>query len=56
MTADLLVEMLREASPAERARVARRLATLTEIPNPLVRLLLRDEVEVAARCWRTAPP
>lgn len=47
MTADLLVEMLREAQPAERARVARRLAPLTEIPNALVRLLLRDGVEIA---------
>ena len=47
MTADLLVEMLREAAPAERARVARRLAGLTEIPSSLLRLLLRDGVEVA---------
>lgn len=48
MTGDLLVEMLREASTAERERVARRLAILTEIPSPLLRLLLRDAVEVAA--------
>ena len=47
MTADLLVEMLREAHPAERARVARRLAQLTEIPSSLLRLLLRDGVEVS---------
>ena len=47
MTGDLLVEMLREASPAERERVSRRLAILTDIPNPLLRLLLRDEVQVA---------
>ena len=47
MTADLLVDMLREASPAERARVARRLSGLTEIPHVLVRLLLRDEIAVA---------
>ena len=47
MTADLLVEMLREATTAERLRVARRLASLTEIPNTLVRLLLRDNFEVA---------
>nr|WP_029085710.1 DUF2336 domain-containing protein [Brevundimonas aveniformis] len=40
---DLLVEMLRDAEPAERMRVARRLAALTEIPDSLVRLLLRDE-------------
>jgi len=47
MTGDLLVEMLREASPQERLRVSRRLANLTDIPNPLVRLLLRDEPEIA---------
>lgn len=47
MTADLLVEMLREASPGERQRVARRLAQLTEIPSSLLRLLLRDGVEVS---------
>lgn len=47
MTADLLVDMLREAEPGERKKVARRVAGLTEIPNSLVRLLLRDDVEVA---------
>jgi uncharacterized protein (DUF2336 family) len=47
MTADLLVEMLREAEPEERARVSRRLAHLTEIPHSLLRLLLRDDIEVA---------
>ena len=47
MTADLLVEMLREAAPEERAKVARRLAPLNEIPASLVRLLLRDEFAVA---------
>jgi uncharacterized protein (DUF2336 family) len=47
MTGDLLVEMLRDASPQERRRVARRLANLSDIPNPLVRLLLRDHPEVA---------
>ena len=47
MTADLLVEMLREATTAERARVARRLASLVEMPTRLLRLLLRDEIEVA---------
>ncbi|MBE7219229.1 MAG: DUF2336 domain-containing protein [Caulobacteraceae bacterium] len=47
MTADLLVEMLREAHPSERVRVARRLALLAEIPSSLLRLLLRDGVEVA---------
>ncbi|MBX7248655.1 MAG: DUF2336 domain-containing protein [Caulobacteraceae bacterium] len=47
MTADLLVEMLREAHPDERARVAARVAPLSEIPNSLVRLMLRDEVAIA---------
>ena len=47
MTADLLVDMLREAPVDERLRVARRLASLSEIPTSLVRLLLRDQFEVA---------
>src|SRR5882762_4887811 len=47
VTADLLVEMLRDADFEERERVARRLASLTEIPNSLVRLILRDEYDVA---------
>jgi uncharacterized protein (DUF2336 family) len=47
MIADLLVDMLREAEPSERKRVACRLAPLSEIPASLVRLLLRDEVDVA---------
>lgn len=47
VTADLLVEMLREAATDERARVARRLANLTEVPPTLARLLLRDRIEVA---------
>ncbi len=48
VTADLLVEMLREAEPEDRQRVARRIAHLGEIPNALARLLLRDEIETAA--------
>ena len=48
VTADLLVEILRDADYEERARVARRVATLTEIPNCLVRLILRDEIDIAA--------
>jgi hypothetical protein len=47
MTADLLVEMLRDAVVEEREKVARRLANLTEMPGVLVRLLLRDELPVA---------
>ena len=47
VTADLLVEMLREATSADRVRVATRLASLTEIPPTLARLLLRDVFEVS---------
>ena len=47
MTADLLVEMLREAAPRDRIRVARRLASLVEMPTRLLRLLLRDDIEVS---------
>lgn len=47
MTADLLVEMLREAHPDERARVAQRVAPLSEIPNSLIRLILRDDAQIA---------
>ncbi len=47
VTADLLVEMLRESDVAERARVSKRLSILAELPNSLVRLLLVDEAEVA---------
>src|SRR5438552_254913 len=47
VTADLLVEILRDAEFDERARVARRLANLVEIPDCLVRLILRDDIEIA---------
>src|SRR5580693_1468593 len=47
VTADLLVEILRDADFDERARVARRISALGEIPNSLVRLLLRDDIDVA---------
>lgn len=47
MTADLLVDMLREAQPHEMLRVSRRLANLTEPPATLVRLLLKIDFEVA---------
>jgi uncharacterized protein (DUF2336 family) len=47
MTADLLVEMLREADPKDRIRVSHRLANLVEMPARLLRLLLRDDIEVA---------
>jgi uncharacterized protein (DUF2336 family) len=47
VTADLLVEMLSEAGVEDRARVAKRLSHLTEVPNSLVRRLIIDEVRVA---------
>lgn len=48
MTADLLVEMLRDAEPEDRMRVSRRLVGLGDIPTPILRLLIRDEIDVAA--------
>ncbi len=56
MTGDLLVEMLREAEPRERARVARRLANLAEIPYSLLRLLLRDELDTARHLLADGTP
>lgn len=47
MTADLIVELLREAAVEERVRIARRIANVAEIPTGLARLLMRDELEVA---------
>lgn len=47
VTGDLLVEMLRLASHEDRKRVAARLAPLSEVPNALARLLLRDEPDIA---------
>ena len=47
VTGDLLVEMLRLASPKERMRVALRLTPLAELPNSLSRMLLRDEPSIA---------
>jgi uncharacterized protein (DUF2336 family) len=55
MTADLLVEMLRDAVVGEREKVARRLANLTEMPGVLVRLLLRDELPVARTLLEHSP-
>jgi uncharacterized protein (DUF2336 family) len=55
MTADLLVEMLREAELAERARVARRLASLQELPPVLARLLLRDVFQVSRDLLENCP-
>ena len=47
VTADLLVEILREADHDERLRVAKRVAGLIEIPISLVRLILRDDLDIA---------
>ncbi|MFN3669429.1 MAG: DUF2336 domain-containing protein [Brevundimonas sp.] len=47
VTGDLLVEMLRLAAPADRRRVAARLAPLAELPNALARMLLRDTPDIA---------
>lgn len=55
MTADLLVEMLRDAVTAEREKVARRLANLAEMPGVLVRMLLRDELPVARALLENCP-
>jgi len=55
MTADILVEMLREAEVDERARVAHRLAVLTEPPPVLARLLLRDVIQVSRDFLENCP-
>ncbi|MBU4433318.1 MAG: DUF2336 domain-containing protein [Alphaproteobacteria bacterium] len=55
MTADLLVEMLRDAVTEEREKVARRLANLTEMPGTLVRLILRDALSVSRALLENSP-
>lgn len=55
VTGDLLVEMLRLAAVDDRARVARRLAPLADLPSAVTRLLLRDVPEVAAILIETCP-
>lgn len=47
MVADLLVEMLCEASADERCRMAKQLSSLSEVPSGLLRFLLRDQAMVA---------
>src|SRR3984957_17566997 len=47
VTADLRVDILRDADFDERARIARRIATLAEIPNCLIRLILHDDLDIA---------
>ena len=47
MTADLIIELLREAELEERVRIARRIANVSDIPTSLARLLMRDHLDVA---------
>ncbi|MGA9658854.1 MAG: DUF2336 domain-containing protein [Asticcacaulis sp.] len=47
VTADLLVEMLRESTLEDRRRVAKRVSILAEVPNSLTRILLIDDIKVA---------
>lgn len=47
VVADLMVDMLRQAPVEERRRIAARLVPLTDIPDNLCRLLLRDDIVVA---------
>ena len=44
---DLLVEMARLATPEDRLKMAHRLAPLAELPNGLMRLMLRDDPAIA---------
>ena len=55
MTADLLIELLREAAIEERARIARRVAAVSEIPTGLARVLLRDDIQVACSLLENSP-
>lgn len=55
VTGDLLVDMLRLATPEDRMRVAQRLAPLAELPNSITRLLLRDQPEIAAVLIENCP-
>jgi len=55
MIGDLLIEILREADPSDRAKVARRLSGLAEIPAPVLRLLLRDSIEIAGPLLEDSP-
>lgn len=47
VVADLMVDMLRQATVEERRRIAARLVPLTDIPDNICRLLLRDDIVVA---------
>ena len=48
MAGDVLYEMLREADPPLRLRVARRLSQLVDPPPRLLKMLARDSFEIAA--------
>ncbi|MGX6647375.1 DUF2336 domain-containing protein [Maricaulaceae bacterium MS644] len=54
MTADVLDELLREADPALRAKVAARLAEQTEAPAGLLRKLAMDAYEIAEPILRSS--
>jgi uncharacterized protein (DUF2336 family) len=47
MTCNLLVEMLAEATPDERRRVAMRVSTLTDMPADLAAFLIADDIAIA---------
>ncbi len=47
LTADLLIEMLREGAPDLRGDCAKRIAMLAEAPSIIIRLLARDAISVA---------
>lgn len=55
MAADLLVEMLRESDGQTRIRCAERLALLHDAPPVLLRVLGRDEIEVARPILEICP-
>jgi len=48
MAGDVLYEMLREADPQLRLRAAKRLSALIDPPPRLLRLLAKDNIEIAA--------
>ncbi|MBV9509136.1 MAG: DUF2336 domain-containing protein, partial [Caulobacteraceae bacterium] len=54
MISDLLVEMLRESEVQDRVRVGRRLCNLVDVPPVLLRLMLRDAIEVAGPLLETS--
>ncbi|MEO6338420.1 MAG: DUF2336 domain-containing protein [Caulobacteraceae bacterium] len=55
MIGDLLIEMLRDADPVDRLRVSKRIASLGDIPAPVMRLLLRDSLDIAGPLIEESP-